>query len=67
LRQLSDAALALFDEAPPLDPGAESFDPARVVQARRQLWFTLNGYGAAGTKLFSALLLPTPQSKRSPR
>jgi CRISPR system Cascade subunit CasA len=67
LRQLSDAALALFDEAAPLDPGAESFDPARVVQARRQLWFTLNGYGAGGTKLFTALLLPTPQLKRSPR
>ena len=67
LRQLSDVALALFDETAPLDPGVESFDPARVVQARRQLWFTLNGYGAGGTKLFTALLLPTPQSKRSPR
>ena len=67
LRQLSDAALALFDETAPLDPSVESFDPARVVQARRQLWFTLNGYGATGTKLFAALLLAAPQSTKIKR
>lgn len=67
LRQLSNAALALFDEAAPLDPSAESFDPARVVQARRQLWFTLHGYGAAGVKLFTALLLTAPQSTKTKR
>ena len=67
LRQLSNAALALFDEAAPLDPSAESFDPARVVQARRQLWFTLHGYGAAGAKLFAALLLAAPQSTKTKR
>lgn len=67
LRQLSDAALALFNEAAPLDPSAELFDPARVVRARRQLWFTLRGYGASGTKLFAALLLAAPQSTKAKR
>jgi CRISPR system Cascade subunit CasA len=67
LRQLSEAALTLFDEAAPLDPSAESFDPARVVRARRQLWFTLRGYGVSGAKLFAALLLPAPQSTKTKR
>jgi CRISPR system Cascade subunit CasA len=64
LHQLSSAAFALFDEAAPLDPGDESLKPARVVQARRQLWFTMNGYGAGGTKLFAALLLPVPKNAK---
>jgi CRISPR system Cascade subunit CasA len=65
LRRLNSVALALFDQAAPLDPSVASFDPARIVKARRQLWFTLNGYGAAGQKLFTALLLPAPMKKTS--
>jgi CRISPR system Cascade subunit CasA len=66
LRRLNTVALALFDQAAPLDPSVASFDPARIVKERRQLWFTLNGYGAAGRRLFTALLMPAKPTKQKP-
>jgi len=60
---LRAAAVRLFDDAAPLDPLAASFDPRRIVEARRQLVLTLEGYGSVGTKLFAELLLASPQSK----
>jgi CRISPR system Cascade subunit CasA len=64
---LRETALRLFDEAAPLDPAVASFDPARIVKARRDLFFTLEGYGSAGEKLFGELLLisPEPKGKRA--
>jgi len=61
LAVLKATALRLFDEAAPLDPGAASFDPARIVRARRSLFYTLEGYGPSGNALFAALMLPTPE------
>ena len=60
---LRTTALALFDQAAPLDPSAVSFDPKRIVDARRNLFGTFEGWGAFGTKLFAALLLPSPEAK----
>jgi CRISPR system Cascade subunit CasA len=59
--RLRGIALALFDEAAPLDPGAASFDPARIVRARRDLWGTFRGYSMFGRALFEALELPLPE------
>jgi CRISPR system Cascade subunit CasA len=65
---LRKAALDLFDEAAPLDPSAASFDPKRIVGARRNLFGALEGRGPMGTKLFEALLLPSPEPKgKAPR
>ena len=64
--RLRTAALALFDEAAPLDPTVACFEPKRIVEARRNLVFTLEGYGAGGTKLFAELLLPSPETKDKP-
>lgn len=60
LRVLSDTSLQLFDEAVPLDPGSK--DAQFIVPARKRLRSTLAGYGATGKKLYTALLLPTPQN-----
>src|SRR5581483_5363738 len=38
-------ALRLFDEAAPLDPSAASCNPQRIVEARRNLFGTLDGRG----------------------
>ena len=57
------SALRLFDEAAPLDPSAVSCNPSRIVQARRNLFGTLDGWGPMGTKLFEALRLPSPEPK----
>jgi CRISPR system Cascade subunit CasA len=62
-KTLRGAALDLFDQAAPLDPSAASFDPRRIVEARRNLVFTLEGYGSPGTKLFAELLMPLPEAK----
>jgi CRISPR system Cascade subunit CasA len=64
-KALRKAALDLFSEAAPLDPAVASFDPARIVKARRDLFFTLEGYGPAGKKLFDTLLLELPQAKQA--
>jgi CRISPR system Cascade subunit CasA len=60
---LRNSALALFDEVAPLDPSLASFDPQRIVEARRRLFFALEGYGSNGNRLFEALLLPLPERK----
>jgi CRISPR system Cascade subunit CasA len=60
---LRATALRLFDEAAPLDPSTVSCDPRRIVEARRNLLNTINGYGTAGTKLFVALNLPAPERR----
>jgi CRISPR system Cascade subunit CasA len=60
---LRTTALRIFDEAAPLDPFAASFDPRRIVEARRNLAWTFGGYGARGAKLFEALLLASPEGK----
>lgn len=64
-RTLRKTALALFDQAAPLDPAAVSFDPARIVKARNSLFLTLNGHGAVGTKIFTALELPAPETAKA--
>ena len=60
---LKFTALRLFDEAAPLDPSTASFDPRRIVEARRNLFGTLNGRGAMGKRLFEALQLPSPEPR----
>jgi CRISPR system Cascade subunit CasA len=60
---LGRAALALFDETAPLDPTAASFNPTRIVKARRNLVFTLKGYDANGKRLHAELLLTLPETK----
>jgi CRISPR type I-E-associated protein CasB/Cse2 len=64
---LEGTAFALFDEAAPLDARAVSVDPARIVHARKGLWFTLHGYGLDGKRLFAALLLPEPDQDKQRR
>jgi len=64
---LRKTGLQLFDEAAPLDTSAASCDPIRIVKARRNLIFTLSGYGSAGRKLFKALLLPSPKQNGEQR
>ena len=63
MRLLRETALQLFDDAAPLDPSAVSCDPRRIVEARRNLLNTLDGYGTAGTKLFIELNLPAPERR----
>lgn len=60
---LRRAALDLFDTAAPLDPIAASFDPRRIVEARRHLTGAFAGYGASGTAIFNALGLPLPEQR----
>lgn len=65
---LRRATLDLFDQAAPLDPGAASFDPARIVRARARLFWMFMGRNAAGKRLFEALGLPDPEpAKPKPR
>ncbi|MGH7117617.1 MAG: type I-E CRISPR-associated protein Cse1/CasA [Acetobacteraceae bacterium] len=61
---LRRTSLSLFDEAAPLDPSAASFDPKKIVAARRGLFSTLEGYGSFGTRLFAALLLSPPETTK---
>jgi CRISPR system Cascade subunit CasA len=60
---LRKAALGLFDDASPLDPTVASFKPERIVKARRNLLFILEGYGSDGEKLFAELSLTSPEPK----
>ncbi len=64
---LKSTALRLFDAAAPLDPSAASCDPKRIVEARRNLFGTLDGRGPMGGRLFEALQLPSPESKAKRR
>jgi CRISPR system Cascade subunit CasA len=60
---LKSTALRLFDEAAPLDPSAVSYNPRRIVEARRNLFGTLDGWGPMGSRLFEALQLASPEPK----
>jgi CRISPR system Cascade subunit CasA len=62
---LRGVALALFDEAAPLDPNAASFNPARIVRARRDLASIFFGYRKPGQALFKALELELPASNKT--
>ena len=55
-------ALALFDEAAPLEADSGAAAP-RIGRARRNLLFALLGYGKEGLALFSGLELPAPETK----
>jgi CRISPR system Cascade subunit CasA len=63
LARLKSLALLLFDEGAPLNPSAASFNPERIVAARRLLQATLEGYGKSGQALFALLLLNAPPAK----
>ena len=63
---LRATTLRLFDESAPLDPSAASFDPRKIVTARRNLFGTFEGRGIFGTRLFTALLLPLPETRPKP-
>jgi CRISPR system Cascade subunit CasA len=60
---LRRTARDLFDIAAPLDPMAASFDPHRIVEARRHLTSAFAGYGASGKAIFDALGLPAPEQR----
>jgi CRISPR system Cascade subunit CasA len=64
---IKSTALRLFDEAAPLDPSAVSCNPRRIVEARRNLFGTLDGRGSMGGRLFEALQLPSPEPKAKRR
>lgn len=55
-------AMALFDEAAPLDPEAGAAAP-RIAAARRSLHFALLGFGKMGKGFFDALGLVQPQRR----
>lgn len=61
--RLRRVALALFDEAAPLDPetGAEA---PRIAAARKNLLLALTGWGKPGRELFATLSLPLPEPTR---
>lgn len=56
-------AMALFDEAAPLDPEAGAAAP-RIANARRSLNFALLGFGKMGRTFFGTLGLPEPQRRK---
>ena len=66
LKRLREVALHLFDEASPLDPDAVVHIP-RVIEARRNLFFALGGYGKRGTSLLQILQIPQPGTNAAPK
>lgn len=67
---LRRVALALFDEAAPMEPDAvplvrQGETVPRQVRARRNLLFALQGFGKDGAALFTVLGLPAAQAKTS--
>jgi CRISPR system Cascade subunit CasA len=66
LARLRRIALALFDEAAPLSPESGSAAP-RIGRARRNLLFTLTGFGKDGAALFEVLDLPAAEPKARKR
>ena len=62
-RLLHRRAMALFDEAAPLDPEAGAAAP-RIAEARRSLNFALLGFGKVGKGFFGTLNLPEPQPRK---
>ena len=68
LKLLRDTALALFDEAAPVDPDLPPMPKTgegapRLIQARRRLRSALHGYGKEGAALFGTLALAAPAQK----
>jgi CRISPR system Cascade subunit CasA len=63
---LRKTALAIFDDAAPLDAFGE-VDPERIVGARKMLALGLKGYGRYGKSFFDELALPLPEGARKPR
>ena len=66
---LRNVALRLFDEAAPLSPDAVPMVRAgetvpRLIRARRELLFALQGYGRDGAALFEALGMPSIKPAR---
>ncbi len=62
LKQMRTVALALFDEAAPLEADSGAAAP-RIGKARRNLLFALLGYGKDGQGLFTDLELAAPEAK----
>ena len=65
LRDLHSTALSIFNAE--VMPGLADLSETRrqaAVNARKNLSFTFNGYGVVGRKLFSALDLPPPQTRK---
>jgi len=58
------AALRIFDETAPVD-SPEDPDIKYIVEARRFLNMAFSGYGPAGKKIFEALGLKVPESKKA--
>jgi hypothetical protein len=65
-RQLHGAALRVFDELVPLER-IEDGEIERVVTARSQLVWSLEGYGKGGKRLFEALQLAPPETTAKQR
>jgi CRISPR system Cascade subunit CasA len=68
IERLRKLALALFDEAAPMEPDSapltrQGETMPRLVRARRNLMFALLGFGKDGEALFNALALPAAQPK----
>jgi CRISPR system Cascade subunit CasA len=60
---LRRTALALFDEAAPLQADSGGTAAPRIGKARRNLLFALLGYGKEGQALFDELDQPVPETK----
>lgn len=62
LKSLTRQALAIFDDAVPIDD-AQSDKIEDVIDGRKMLLFALTGYGPVGASLFEALGQPPKDSK----
>jgi CRISPR system Cascade subunit CasA len=61
---LQEVALGVFDRQVPLtDVGV--LNPARIVEARRDLVWSLRGYGKAGGDIFTKLQRAPPEQRKS--
>ncbi len=63
-RQLLErATLTIFDDTAPID-SFDTLKPQNVVEGRKQLVFSLKGYGKLGAEFFKALTLDVPEQKK---
>lgn len=67
LDHMRRVALALFDEAVPLNPDSDPKNAQRISRARRFLGMALWGYGPHGIDLFTRLMLPQIETSRVKR
>lgn len=63
LRTLRQNAERIFDDTVSLDD-ADGRRISDVVQARRQMLVSLSGFGAPGKRIFKALNIPEPETKK---